>query len=115
MIAPGFFFPEETISFNGVTVDSVVLSAPATLYFAIDNVDVQPVPKPATITLSPQAWQDYSGRGASGALFAKFAVMNARTMQRASLAEDLGRSGKKLQFPTIHAFVLDQNLFMLPA
>ncbi len=51
VIPPGFFFPEGTISFNGVTLNSVVLSSPATPYFAIDNVDVQPVPEPATMTL----------------------------------------------------------------
>ena len=39
-------FPEGVISFSGATFDSVVLTSPATPYFAIGNMDVSTVPEP---------------------------------------------------------------------
>jgi len=44
-------FPEGSISFNGATFNSVVLTSPSTPYFAIGNVDVSSTPEPGSAIL----------------------------------------------------------------
>jgi hypothetical protein len=51
VIPPGFGFPEGVVSFSGPTFNRVVLSAPAALDFAIDNVSVNAVPEPGSLSL----------------------------------------------------------------
>jgi hypothetical protein len=50
-IPSGFFFPEGLISFNGPTFNRIVLSSPAALDFAIDNVTLGAVPEPSSLLL----------------------------------------------------------------
>jgi hypothetical protein len=52
VIPPGFDSPEGVISFSGPAFNSVVLSAPTSLIFAIDNVTVaSAAPEPSSLSL----------------------------------------------------------------
>jgi hypothetical protein len=50
VIPAGFFFPEGVINFDGPAFNRVVLSSPAALDFAIDNISVN-VPEPGSLSL----------------------------------------------------------------
>lgn len=53
VVPVGGSFPQGVISFNSITpFDSIIFSASAAPYFAVDNIDVQPVPEPATLALA---------------------------------------------------------------
>jgi hypothetical protein len=51
VIPAGFFFPEGVINFGGPAFNRVVLTSPAALDFAIDNVTVNSVPEPGSLSL----------------------------------------------------------------
>jgi len=51
IIPSGFSFPEGVISFSGSAFNSVVLSSPEALDFAIDNVTVKVVSEPGSLLL----------------------------------------------------------------
>lgn len=51
-IPDGYEYPQGSISFSGLTFDSIELSAPSTPHFAIDNIDaVVAVPEPVSLVL----------------------------------------------------------------
>jgi hypothetical protein len=51
-VPSGGSYPQGIISFSSVTpFDSIIFSASSSPYFAVDNIDVQPVPEPATLAL----------------------------------------------------------------
>ena len=51
IIPPGFGFPQGNISFGTATFDKVVLSSPNTPFFAVDNINVTPIPEPSSLAL----------------------------------------------------------------